>query len=227
MARKPPAAISSTSRVLRSAVSAKQTGTGRKELAASSDETLRDQGSGALKGFVATSSPTAIEDNTHVILGNGLYQIRLLVASALATAMIVTQALAYELIGRPVEHWCRPPADLRDMSANVWRNAAIPVDVDGHFSQCTMYDPPIAENDTEVRVVVECREWDYDGDRRADSVISRWDLVCGRRWLYELSAIVAMLAGGGIRSGFRCPVRLPGTSACHPHRGRVSYSVPA
>ncbi|XP_037508912.1 solute carrier family 22 member 7 [Rhipicephalus sanguineus] len=163
-------------------------------MAASADAAHRDQGSGALKGFVVTSSLTAIEDNTHVILGNGWYQIRILVASVLATAMMLTQALAYEVIGRPVDHWCRPPADLRDMPANVWRNAAIPVDVDGHFSQCTMYDPPIAENGTEERDVLECREWDYASGGRADSVISRWDLVCERRWLFELSVIVVMLA---------------------------------
>ncbi|KAL3190303.1 hypothetical protein MRX96_019834 [Rhipicephalus microplus] len=34
---------------------------------------------------------------------------------------------------------------------------------------------------------------DYGSDSHADSVISCWDLVCGWRWLDELSAIVAML----------------------------------
>ncbi|KAH7961332.1 hypothetical protein HPB52_007937 [Rhipicephalus sanguineus] len=176
-------------------------------MAASADAAHRDQGSDGLKGFVVNSSLTAIEDNTHVILGNGRYQIRVLVASVLATAMMLIQVLAYEVIGRPVDHWCRPPADLRDMPANVWRNAAIPVDVDGHFSQCTIYDPPIAENGTEERDVLECREWDYDSGGRADSVISRWDLVCGRQLALRAVSHCCHAGGGGIRSCFLalCP----------------------
>ncbi|KAH6939436.1 hypothetical protein HPB50_017834 [Hyalomma asiaticum] len=153
---------------------------------------------GALEGFVAQASPAAIEDNTHVILGNGWYQTRVLVASTMATAVMLSQALAYELIGTPVDHWCAPPDDMRHLAAYEWRNVAIPLDEDGKFSQCKVYDPPFPEttqeNDTAARRAVECQEWDYDTSNRADSIISRWDLVCGRRWLYDLSALLYMLA---------------------------------
>ncbi|KAH6939435.1 hypothetical protein HPB50_017833 [Hyalomma asiaticum] len=194
MPPKPPARSSPSSpAACRSVDSVKQNGA--KSATPASPEVARsDLLSGALEGFADGGSPASIEGNTHVILGNGWYQTRVLIAASLAAAVMLSQALVYELIGRPVDHWCSPPKDMRHLPAYEWRNAAIPIDVDGHFSQCTVYDPPFPENDTAERRVVECQEWDYDSSNRADSIVSRWDLVCGRRWLYDLSVLAYMLS---------------------------------
>ncbi|KAH7960860.1 hypothetical protein HPB49_024032 [Dermacentor silvarum] len=34
---------------------------------------------------------------------------------------------------------------------------------------------------------VPCNRWDYDTERQGDSIVSRWNLVCNRRWLYSAS----------------------------------------
>ncbi|KAH7967469.1 hypothetical protein HPB49_025089 [Dermacentor silvarum] len=149
MASKTPVLSSPSSRAsLRSLKSPKKSGSEKNETPASplvsSNVASPDLEGSALRGFVETGSAAVIEENMHVILGDGRYQIRVLVTAALAAAMMLTQALANELISRPVDHWCRPPDNMRHLPAHVWRNAAIPVDADGGFSKCTVYDPPIA-----------------------------------------------------------------------------------
>ncbi|KAH7967470.1 hypothetical protein HPB49_025090 [Dermacentor silvarum] len=67
------------------------------------------------------------------------------------------------------------------------------------------------ENATAERRVVECQEWDYDIGNHADSIISRWDLVCGRRWLHQLSVIGFMLVAMAF---------VPASGALSDHTGR-------
>ncbi|XP_075535071.1 solute carrier family 22 member 7-like [Dermacentor variabilis] len=212
MASKTPALSSPSSpSSFRCLASPKKTGSQKNEAPVPPDTASQVPVGSALKGFAETVSAAAIEDNTHVILGNGRYQMRVLISAALAAAVMLSQALAYELIGRPVDHWCRPPDNMRHLPAHVWRNAAIPVDTDGRFSQCTMYDPPTAENASAERRVVECQEWDYDTGDRADSIISEWDLVCGRHWLRHLSVILFMLVAVAF---------VPASGALSDHWGR-------
>ncbi|KAL1418982.1 hypothetical protein MTO96_025527 [Rhipicephalus appendiculatus] len=42
----------------------------------------------------------------------------------------------------------------------------------------------------ENRTVVPCHEWGYDIENRADSIVSRFDLVCDRKYLYDLSSVL-------------------------------------
>ncbi|KAH9376303.1 hypothetical protein HPB48_021943 [Haemaphysalis longicornis] len=59
----------------------------------------------------------------------------------LSGCMFLAHVLAYQLIGRLVGHWCRPPDNLRLLMPEVWRNVAIPLLPYGTFSGCTVYDP--------------------------------------------------------------------------------------
>ncbi|XP_077508798.1 solute carrier family 22 member 16-like [Amblyomma americanum] len=43
------------------------------------------------------------------------------------------------------------------------------------------------------RHAVSCRAWDYDTAWPEDSIVSRWDLVCERAWMYQLSPLTYML----------------------------------
>nr|XP_050029030.2 organic anion transporter 3-like [Dermacentor andersoni] len=46
----------------------------------------------------------------------------------------------------------------------------------------------------ENRTAVPCHEWNYDITNKGDSIVSRFNLVCDREFLYDLSLVVPMIA---------------------------------
>ncbi|XP_077551289.1 beta-alanine transporter-like [Haemaphysalis longicornis] len=145
-----------------------------------------------LPGFLKADSPTALTDNVYVILGHGRYQLFVACSFVLSAWMVLAHVLAYQLIGRRVGHWCRRPDNLRYLTQEAWRNVAIPLLPDGTLSGCTVYDPPVEDEGAE-RHEVPCREWDYDDKGYPDSIVSMWNLVCDRQWLYQFSFFLYMV----------------------------------
>ncbi|KAH7960858.1 hypothetical protein HPB49_024030 [Dermacentor silvarum] len=140
-----------------------------------------------LEGFISADTRALIQENVYVILGHGRFQRIVLVTAFVANLVVLLHSFAYYLIGRPVDHWCRPPDDLRHLGVQGWKNVAIPVLADGSFSKCTVYQPPLPEDNHDNRSTVPCKRWDYDTETDGDSIVSKWDLVCNRRWLYSAS----------------------------------------
>ncbi|KAH7956927.1 hypothetical protein HPB52_013564 [Rhipicephalus sanguineus] len=145
-----------------------------------------------LPGFVAIDSWDAVQANTYVVLGHGLYQRRVLTRGMVSVTMVLFHYLAYRLIGRQVDDWCMAPDNLKFLSAAAWKNLSVPIEADGSYSRCTMYNPPVPEEDN--RTAVPCHEWSYDIANKADSIVSRFDLVCDRDYLYDLSSVVPIMA---------------------------------
>nr|XP_054930267.1 solute carrier family 22 member 7-like [Dermacentor andersoni] len=140
-----------------------------------------------LEGFANVDTRDLIQQNVYVILGHGRYQRIILVSTFVAATVVLLQSFAYYLIGRPVDHWCQPPDDLRHLVVQGWKNVAIPVLADGSFSKCTVYEPPLPGEDQDERSVVPCNRWDYDTEKDGESIVSMWNLVCTRDWLYSVS----------------------------------------
>ncbi|KAL1457382.1 hypothetical protein MTO96_043473 [Rhipicephalus appendiculatus] len=169
-----------------------------------------------LPGFIAIDSWDAVQANTYVVLGHGPYQRRALTCGMLSVTVGFFHYLAYRLIGRQVDHWCMAPDYLSFLSAAAWKNLSVPIKADGSYSRCTMYDPPVPAGEEENRTAVPCHWWDYDIANKGDSIVSRFDLVCDRRYLYDLSsfapiigsALVAPLLGLASDRAGRKPVML-------------------
>ncbi|KAL1477217.1 hypothetical protein MTO96_035922, partial [Rhipicephalus appendiculatus] len=96
-----------------------------------------------LPGFVAIDSWDAVQANTYIVLGHGPYQRRVLTCGMLSVTVALFHYLAYRLIGRQVDHWCMAPDHLSFLSAAAWKNLSVPIEADGSYSRCTMYDPPV------------------------------------------------------------------------------------
>ncbi|KAK8773142.1 hypothetical protein V5799_012325 [Amblyomma americanum] len=120
------------------------------------------------------------------VFGHGNFQRWLSVLAMASMCAMHCHTLVFRLISGDVDHWCKQPRG-EWMSAASWRNAAIPIDPDGRFSRCTVYKHPGDPNDTRV---VGCDEWDYDPERERTTIVSRWDLVCGRQPLLALAQAV-------------------------------------
>ncbi|KAL1477215.1 hypothetical protein MTO96_035920 [Rhipicephalus appendiculatus] len=56
---------------------------------------------------------------------------------------------------------------------------------------CAELLPGVGEE--ENRTTVLCHWWDYDIANKADSIVSRFDLVCDRRYLYDLSSLAPII----------------------------------
>ncbi|KAH6933972.1 hypothetical protein HPB50_019360 [Hyalomma asiaticum] len=159
----------------------------------------------------------ALEETVYLILGHGAYQRRFLQCCAVGATVALMQYLAYLLIGQRVDHWCQPPDELAHLSADDWKNMSIPVDAEGNYSQCTVYtmsSSPSKDNSLGSRqrawkinlffnqlqdeehgkkAIESCYKWDYDISDWRNSIVSRFDLVCERRYLYDLSTVVPPL----------------------------------
>ncbi|KAK8765959.1 hypothetical protein V5799_007258 [Amblyomma americanum] len=142
---------------------------------------------------MSADSRALIQENVYAILGHGRFQHSVLVFTTLTVIVLLLHAFAYLLIGRPVDHWCQPPSEFRDWPVEQWRNVAIPVLADGSFSRCTVYSPPVPDDDLEERREVACNRWDYNATHVGDRVVSMWDLVCEHQWLYSISSSVYIM----------------------------------
>ncbi|KAH7953531.1 hypothetical protein HPB49_009630 [Dermacentor silvarum] len=156
-----------------------------------------------MSGFVVHDNWAAVQESIYIVLGHGPYQRRVLLCSVLSVIMALLHALSDRLTSRPVDHWCRPPDALGELSADVWKNISIPVESDGSFSKCTVYETAVADNPAANRSAAPCHGWDYDIANRGDSIISRFGLVCGRQYLlnfrigvfFTIAGLVSPLLG--------------------------------
>ncbi|XP_070395804.1 solute carrier family 22 member 7-like [Dermacentor albipictus] len=140
-----------------------------------------------LEGFANVDTRDLIQQNVYVILGHGWFQRIALVTTFVTVIVVLLHSFAYYLIGRPVDHWCQPPDNLRHLGVQGWKNVAIPVLADGSFSKCSVYEPPLPGDDQAERSTVPCKRWEYDTEKDGESIVSMWNLVCTRSWLYSVS----------------------------------------
>ncbi|XP_075546888.1 carcinine transporter-like [Dermacentor variabilis] len=139
-----------------------------------------------MPGFVVHDNCAAVQESIYIVLGHGPYQRRVLLCSVLSLIVALSQALSDRLTSRPVDHWCRPPENLGELSADAWKNMSIPVEADGSFSKCTVYDPAVTDSPAANRSAAPCHRWEYDIANRGDSIVSRFGLVCGRQYLLNI-----------------------------------------
>ncbi|XP_054930272.1 solute carrier family 22 member 7-like [Dermacentor andersoni] len=147
-----------------------------------------------VEGFASADTRALIQENVYIILGHGRFQQIVLFSAFVAISVALLHSLDYYLIGRPVDHWCQPPDDLRYLGVQGWKNVAIPVLADGSFSKCTVYEPPLPEDKQQERSIVPCKAWDYDTEKDGESIVSMWNMVCSRSWLYSASKYTLAVA---------------------------------
>ncbi|XP_029850023.2 solute carrier family 22 member 7-like [Ixodes scapularis] len=140
----------------------------------------------------ASPRVSCTEEDIHVY-GYGQFQRMALLCSIVSFFMNVVHSQTLLVMSRPVAHWCKPPDEYAGLSADEWKNTSIPKDVDGQFSSCTRYEPPMptpADNKSEVS----CDCWDYDSEVGA-TIVRDFSLVCDRIWLLRALRFVYSLGG--------------------------------
>ncbi|KAG0427274.1 hypothetical protein HPB47_025667 [Ixodes persulcatus] len=93
---------------------------------------------------IRSASPRVLspEEDIHVY-GYGQFQRMALLCPIVSFFMNVVHSQTPLVMSRPVAHWCKPPDEYAGLSADGWKNTSIPKDLDGRFSSCIRYEPPM------------------------------------------------------------------------------------
>ncbi|XP_065295501.1 solute carrier family 22 member 6-like [Dermacentor albipictus] len=107
-----------------------------------------------------------------------------------AVIVVYSYGLHYEsfrLTAGVMDHWCRRPDSMKNLSVDEWKQLAIPVDEKGEHSHCTVRDPPDGGHAARI---VPCASWEFDLGEYGNNIVSHWNLVCDRRWLIDVARLV-------------------------------------
>lgn len=126
-----------------------------------------------------------------VPFGDGVFQVRLLIVTAVAGSIALTQASLFRSSMLELDHWCARPPGFSNTSADAWKALAIPRDADGNYSRCTVREPPDAGASAQV---VPCATWEFNLSDHGNTVVSEWNLVCQRSWLNNVAHVVVFCA---------------------------------
>ncbi|KAH6939177.1 hypothetical protein HPB50_016420 [Hyalomma asiaticum] len=147
-------------------------------------------------------------DRDEVPLGEGRFQMQVMVVSMLAGTTFLLHLVSFRLTTRIMDHWCRPTEAFANLSVEEWRHMAIPLEEDGSPSRCRRRDPPDGGSEASI---VSCDAWDFDYAPYGNNIVSEWRLVCDRRWLIELAVLTYMIA---------CVIALPMAGVAADRIGR-------
>ncbi|XP_037273378.2 solute carrier family 22 member 7 [Rhipicephalus microplus] len=124
-------------------------------------------------------------DEEPVAYGEGPFQYMVAFSAFAATTVFLTHAFSFRITARSMDHWCRPPDYLSNMTDASWKEMAIPKDDTGTHQSCTVLDPPnIADP---LAVPIPCSSWHFDLEEYGNTIVSQWSLVCQRQWLVMLA----------------------------------------
>ncbi|KAH6938753.1 hypothetical protein HPB50_012412 [Hyalomma asiaticum] len=126
-----------------------------------------------------------------VPFGDGVFQVRLLVVTVVASGIALAQGSLFRNSMRELDHWCARPPGFSNTSVAAWKALAIPRDADGNFSRCTVREPP--DGGASARVV-DCAAWEFNLSDHGTTVVSEWNLVCRRSWLVNVAHVVVFCA---------------------------------
>ncbi|XP_064479507.1 solute carrier family 22 member 7-like [Ornithodoros turicata] len=119
------------------------------------------------------------------LYGHGYFQRIILFCFIVSVIVLHCHTLAFTIIARRVEHWCKRPERFDHLTVAQWKNVGIPLEADGSYSRCRIYNDPLSAN----RTPVSCTAWEYE----RTSIVSTWDLVCSREWLVSYAWVIYML----------------------------------
>ncbi|XP_075538940.1 solute carrier family 22 member 7-like [Dermacentor variabilis] len=103
-----------------------------------------------------------------VPFGEGRYQLIALYNALLAGTAFLCHLFSVRLTAHVMDHWCWPTEAFANVTAESWKEIAVPILEDGTRSHCTS----------------EC----------GDNIVSEWQLVCQRHWLLEMSLYTNFMA---------------------------------
>lgn len=137
-------------------------------------------------------------DILDVLGGFGLYHALMVFLVVLRAFPTAWTNMMTPIVAPDVDHWCaRPegaPSNITNMSADEWKSWAVPELAYG-FSRCHLYRVSEDTNGTwtvDRNQTLPCDRWEYDTSIYESTIVSEWDLVCGRSYHRSVAQSVVM-----------------------------------
>ncbi|XP_065295457.1 beta-alanine transporter-like [Dermacentor albipictus] len=140
-----------------------------------------------VSGELALVKPAPKRLGNQVPYGYGAYQMLHVFGAVIVVYSYGLHYESFRLTAGVMDHWCRRPDSMKNLSVDEWKQLAIPVDERGEHSHCTMRDPPDGGHAARI---VPCASWEFDLDQYGNNIVSHWNLVCDRRWLIDVARLV-------------------------------------
>ncbi|XP_075534994.1 solute carrier family 22 member 6-like [Dermacentor variabilis] len=138
-------------------------------------------------GESSLAKPAPKRLGKQVPYGYGAYQMLHIFGAVIALYNYGLHYESFRLTAGVMDHWCRRPDSMKNLSVDEWKQLAIPVNEKGEHSHCTMRDPPDGGHAARI---VPCASWEFDLDQYGNNIVSHWNLVCDRRWLIDVARLV-------------------------------------
>ncbi|XP_050043689.1 solute carrier family 22 member 6-like [Dermacentor andersoni] len=143
--------------------------------------------SGPAESALTKSTPVPKRSGRQWPYGHGAFQLLHIFGAVIALYNYGLHYESFRLTAGVMDHWCRRPDSMKNLSVDEWKQLAIPVDERGKHSHCTMRDPPDGGHAARI---VPCASWEFDLGQYGNNIVSHWNLVCDRRWLIDVARLV-------------------------------------
>ncbi|GBN08608.1 Solute carrier family 22 member 7 [Araneus ventricosus] len=145
------------------------------------------------KNDFSSEKPEEEEDLMDLTGGEGPWQRWIFVVAVLCSFSAASHNMAMSFFAPNLDHWCSRPPGI-NVSVKEWKAIAIPPD-NTHcsrykFLNYTSVQEDQFKNGTLFKEVIGCDSWEYDDSIYKSTVLSQFNLVCGRQWLISLSKSV-------------------------------------
>ncbi|XP_077536152.1 solute carrier family 22 member 7-like [Haemaphysalis longicornis] len=130
-------------------------------------------------------------ESERIPFGEGRYQVRVLLSTLVAGSITLMATDVFYLSIRVMDHWCERPAAFTELSAEKWKQMAIPRYPNGSYSKCTVRD---SQDAGAPAVVAHCQAWQFNLTQFGHNAVSEWSLVCHRAYLRDVSEAVNLAA---------------------------------
>ncbi|KAJ9582501.1 hypothetical protein L9F63_003194 [Diploptera punctata] len=126
-------------------------------------------------------------------MGNfGRWQLWVCLWISILKVPVAWHQLGIVFLAPPVDSWCTRPAYLHNLTTEEWRNLSQPPlwSDSSKRDNCRMYE--VDHTGTVRNSTVACSSWEYDRSVFQETIITQWDLVCGRKQLANVAQTVLM-----------------------------------
>ncbi|XP_072389714.1 solute carrier family 22 member 3-like [Diabrotica undecimpunctata] len=118
------------------------------------------------------------------------WQLKISILMSLLKFPIAWFTLSIVFLAPPTQFWCTPPPTHRNLSLEKWLN----ISQELHFTQESLNSGSCKMVELESNETIPCKfGYSYNNSMFDSTIISEWDLVCGRGRLIDLSQATLML----------------------------------
>ncbi|CAG9837467.1 unnamed protein product [Diabrotica balteata] len=118
------------------------------------------------------------------------WQLKISILMSLLKFPIAWFTLSIVFLAPPTQFWCTPPPTHRNLLQEKWLNISQQL----HFTQESLNSGSCKMVELESNKTIPCKfEYSYNNSMFNSTIISEWDLVCGRGHLIDLSQATLML----------------------------------